>query len=355
MRKEGIFLITFILALLLVSGANAQEQTYPINVTDYFNTTVTIEDEPQRILSLSPSNTEILFAVGAGEDVIGATKFSDYPPEVKDLPNVGGFHNINIEKVVGLNPDLIFAQVGNSEETINRLRELGFTVIVMESKTVDDILDNIHLVGKATDNIEKARSITDNMSEQVEAIKSQTHDIPDDKRPKVLYVIWHDPMYAAGVNTFPGHLIEIAGGKNILDSEGWPIVNAEDVVSKNPDIIICSNMKSGSEKLAQNIRDNQIFAQTDALEQNNVYSVEKPSTIERPGPRIVQGLKLIHEYTSSEISSFDDSTSRQSGNADYESSQNKNSDTSNNPQTPGFGILTAIGTIMIIFLTRKRY
>ena len=157
-------IILLILATVLISNAGA----YPVNVTDDFGYETTIQKQPERIVSLSHCNTEILFAVGAGDRVVGGTTYDAYPPEAVDLPKIGGFSTVNIEAVVNLTPDLILAEDINGEDTIDSLRNLGFTVITFNPQTMDDILENIWLVGNITGNGDTAESVTDDMIQQIE-------------------------------------------------------------------------------------------------------------------------------------------------------------------------------------------
>ena len=333
LKTSRIVLFILIVTVLLTPNTLA----YPINVTDNFGYTVTIEETPTRIVSLSPCNTEILFAVGAGDRVVAGTTYDSYPPEAVNLPKIGGFSTINIEAVVNLSPDLIFAEYGNGEETINTLKNLNLKVVSLNPKTMDDILENIRLVGNITGNDAAAESLTADMTQQIRDITDMTEDIPNSRKPRVLYIVWHDPMYAAGAGSFPDDLIRMAGGKNIIEAEGWPVISIEDVVDKNPQIIICSGMGGGSYTIMEAITGNQILAQTDAVKNNKVYPVDDPNTIELAGPRIVQGLAELHGFIAPEIQPEDIV-----------------SPTPDTSSTPGFGMLLALGIILMIYSKRER-
>jgi len=328
--------ISHIFLLLSITIIISNAQAYPIDITDDFGNTFTIEKSPERIVSLSPCNTEILFAVGAGDKVVGGTTYDMYPPEAVNLSKIGGFSSVNIEQVINLSPDLILAQYGNGEETINALKKLNLTVISLHPKTVDDILDNILLVGNITENDDTAISLTADMIRQMENITRQTENIPDERKPGVLYIVWHDPIYAAGLGSYPDDLITMAGGKNIIKGEGWPIISLEQIIDKNPDIIICSGMGGGSYTIMEAITNNSVLAQTDAVKKKKVYPIADPNIIELAGPRIVEGLFQLHGYMAPEIES------------------NATPIPTNASQSPGPGIIFVISIILMAYLI-KRY
>jgi len=328
-------IVLFILTVTVLLTPNTL--AYPINVTDNFGCTVTIEKTPMRIVSLSPCNTEILFAVGAGDRVVGGTTYDTYPPKAVNLSKIGGFSTVNIEAVVNLTPDLVLAEHGNSEDTVNALKNLDLKVVSLNPKTMDDILENIRLVGNITGNDDTAASLTADMTQQIRDITDMTEDIPDSRKPRVLYIVWHEPMYAAGAGSYPDDLIQMTGGNNIIQAQGWPVISIEDVVDKNPQIIICSGMGGGSYTIMEAITGNQVLAQTDAVKNNKVYPVDDPNTIELAGPRIVQGLAELHGFIAPEI---------QSGEIV--------SPTSDTSSTPGFGMILALGMILMVYSKRKR-
>jgi len=344
-------IILLILTTILISNA----QAYPITVTDDFGYEVTIEKAPTRIISLSPCNTEILFAVGAGDRVVGGTTYDAYPPEAVNLSKIGGFSTINIEAVVNLTPDLILAAHINGEDTLDTLRNLNFTVVTLNAKTMDDILGNIRLVGNITGNDDTAESLTANMTQQIMDITAVTENVPDYRKPGVLYLVWHDPLYAAGSDTYPTDLIRMAGGTNIVEVEGWPIISLEQVVDKNPRIIICSGMGGSSYTIMDAITSNPVLAQIDAVKNQKIYPIADPHIIELAGPRIVQGLAEMHGYIAPEIQPASNPASNSSTVPTAETPDEAAADNPNNPSPlPGFGLLLAVSMVIAARSTRKR-
>ncbi len=285
-------IILFSLAAILVQNVLA----YPINVTDDFGYNVTITNAT-RIVSLAPSNTEILFAVGASSRVAGVTDYCDYPPEVQNISRIGGYASVNKEAVVNLTPDLVLAAYGNGEQTINQLRSLKLTVVALNPKNTEDIIKNILLVGNITENDANASMIAENMRQEIKDITDATNDLSENQKAKVLYIVWDAPLYAAGNDTYADDLIKKAGGINIAKSSGWPVMSLESVIAENPQIIITSGMGTGGEAMRGRIINNTVLAQTDAARANRVYAVTDPNLIERAGPRITKGLQELYNYT----------------------------------------------------------
>ncbi len=339
------YLMVFVLLVAVTGNASAivsEPVEYPMTITDNFNFTVTIDEKPQRIVSTMKSNTELLFAVGAGDDVVGGTMHDDYPPEVKNLTRVGGYTNLNYESIVDLEPDLVLAEEGNGEEAVNMMKNLGLTVVVLNAYTIDDIMENIEMVGRITDNKDNALAITADMRQRMDNITQMTGDIPDEVRPRVLYVVWDDPMYGAGANTYPSDLIYMAGGANIVEADGWPVISLEDTVASNPQIIICSSMGNRSYTLMESINNNEILAQTDAVKNNRVYAIANPGTIEISGPRIVQGLEELYTYIQPVTVENQLVT---------EGTEDESDDTSS---VPGFGMLLTTITLLAGYLRIRR-
>jgi iron complex transport system substrate-binding protein len=334
LKKTPVILIIF--TLILISSA----QAYPITISDNFGNEVIIEEPPQRIVSLSPCNTEILFAVGAGDQVVGGTTYDTYPPEAVNLSKIGGFSTVDIEAVVNLTPDLVLAEYGNGEETINALKNMNLTVVSLNPKTLDDILDNILLVGNITGNDETSLLLTTDMKQKIENISAQTKDIPDSNKPTVLYVVWHDPMYAAGTGSYPNDLLTIAGGMNIVDGDGWPIIDLEQIIDRNPEIIICSGMGGGSYTIMEAITENEVLSTVDAIKNNKVYPISDPNVMELAGPRIVEGLTELYGYIEPEIES----------NATVIETE----DQTNVSHSPDFSSLFAISIVLLMAYLQKR-
>ncbi|SES64906.1 iron complex transport system substrate-binding protein [Methanococcoides vulcani] len=346
-------IILFISILLLISNVQAASGSaveYPITITDSSGASVTIENEPERIVSLMPSITEIVFSVGAGDKLVGGTGDDNYPPEAENLTKVGRYTTVNYETVADLEPDLVLIAEGNGEDTIIRLEELNIQTVMIEPNTVDEIMETILLVGTITNNEDNAQEVVDGMEQTISDVTDSTKGIADEERPRVLYIVWDNPTYAAGTDTYPSDLIIMAGGQNIIEADGWPTINLENIVSADPQIIICSGMGGLSYQIANNTRNNDAFETVSAIKNDRVYPIKDPNTIERSGPRVVQGLEVLHiymgadweqkDYTSLSEASQTQADAADEGPEDEEIVQNGETDNSS-ANAPGFGVLLA--------------
>jgi len=278
------------------------ERPGPIRVRDDFGYEVVINKTPERIVSLAPSNTEILFALGLGDRVVGVTDYCNYPEEVKNKPKVGGYSTVNIERVLALNPDLVVAAYGNGKETVEILREYGLTVIALNPENLSDVMRDIELLGRATGEEENATRLVGMMEQRIGEVKKEALNLSF--RPKVAHVLWHDPIWVSGRDTFIDELIEIAGGENAFhDLEGWKIVSIEDFLARNPDIIVVNSGTGmgGSKDILYEwaVRE---LGDVKAVREGRVYVIDA-DVISRPSYRLVYALEelseIISEFSSS--------------------------------------------------------
>lgn len=204
--------------------------------TDPLNNKLEIIYPPQKIISLVPSHTELLFDLGLSNEIAGRTKFCIHPKEkVKSLPIVGGTKNFNIPKIISINPDLIIAnKEENDKEGINEL-EKDFPVWVSDIKDLDSCLQMIQQVGKLIGREKKGKDVA-------EFIKTEFLDLRPEKRYTVAYLIWKNPYMTIGKDTFIHQMLNLAGFDNVFaDSLRYPVISAEDIENRNPDLIFLSS------------------------------------------------------------------------------------------------------------------
>lgn len=274
--------------------------SFPLTVTDDLGRTVKIEKLPQRIISLAPSNTEIIYALGLDNRLVGTTDYCDYPEAAKTKPRVASYIAPDMEKLVRIQPDLILAEAIHEKTVLPALEKLGLTVFVTSAKSLDTILQDITLIGQINGKSKAASRLVANLTERIEAVTSKTRNLTLEQRPRVLYIVWHNPIWTMGRNTFTDDLLYKAGGLNVFaeDFEKSRIVSLEAVIAKNPQIIIVSGMGTTGDLIYNSIVSEQRLRSVDALTNNRVYKISDANIIERPGPRIVDGLqevaKLIH-------------------------------------------------------------
>ncbi len=293
--------IGFILLSLFAACAAPADEAAPstIEVTDQLGRTVKLNRTPQRIISLAPSNTEILFALGLADRIVAVTDYDDYPPEAKEKPSVGGYSTPNIEEVVALSPDLILATSVHEQRIIPQLEERGMTVFALNPKTIDEVLEAITLVGEITGQEKEASRLVAEMQNRIKMVTDKTDSLLEEQRPRIFYIVWHDPLMTSGSGTFQHDLIQKAGGTNIArDLTGWPTISLEAVIEANPEVMIAGVGHGNTEDLNfQFIKTESRLRDTDARQNNRVYAIDG-NLVSRPGPRIVDGLeelaRLIH-------------------------------------------------------------
>ena len=196
-------LLVFLTAALMLTACTVPVEPIPADTREFVDDLgrpVTTEGIPQRIISLAPSNTEILFALGLGDKVMGVTDWCDYPPEALETEKVGGYDTPNIEKIAALNPDLILAAHGLPLDVIDALEDRGLTVFGIKTTDLDDLLDDIRTVGSITGKEAEANALTSEMESRIKAVTDRTAEL--EQRPEVFYVVWHEPLFTVGSGTF---------------------------------------------------------------------------------------------------------------------------------------------------------
>jgi len=301
MPKQKVIIIACILFSLILVGAIAsihyhyQAAPRGFTVTDDFGRNVTLRGVPARIISLSPSNTEILFAIGAGDRVVGVTEYCNYPPAAKTRPRVGGVSTVSIEKVVALNPDIVIGCSLNGKDTFERLEELGIPVLGLNPKNISGILADIELVGRVTGEESNATNLVTAMKSRLDAIRAKARAMSQQAgAPTVFYDI--GGFYTAGNGTFVNEIIETAGGRNIAaDKTGYFQMSIEELIAKNPQVIICDRGMGSMSKAYEEIMSDDRLKIVDAVRNNRVYLIDG-DIIDRPGPRIVNATETVYGY-----------------------------------------------------------
>lgn len=277
--------------------------TFPLTIVDDLDREVTIEKLPQRIISLAPSNTEILYALGLEDRIVGTTDYCDYPEAAKAKPRVAGYVTPDIEKIVFLEPDLILAESIHEKTVLPALEKLGLTVIVMSATSIDAVLRDIALIGQINGKSRSATELIEDMKRRINAVTAKTENLAPEERPRVMYACWHAPIWTLGRNTFIDDLIHKAGGINIFadDFEKSRVVSLEAIIEENPQVIIVSGMGTTGDLVYNNIKKESRLAGIDAIRTNRVYKISDADIIERPGPRIVDGLEEVARLLHPEI------------------------------------------------------
>jgi iron complex transport system substrate-binding protein len=271
-----------------------EEGAFPLTIRDDTGREVTLAAAPQRIVSLAPSNTEILFALGAGDAVVGVTNYCDFPAAAARLPQIGGFtaNTISIEVILSLNPDLVLANGKDHLTIVAALQQENIPAIVLEPETYDDIFANIELVGQVTGHEEEAARLLEDMKARQAVVMEKVASVGQEDRPKVFWEVFDEPLMTAGPNSFIGQVIERAGGKNIFADleETYPEISAEEIVKRNPEVILGPD-SHGDKLLPELLAARPGWEQIDAVKNKRIYLLDA-NIASREGPRIVDALEL---------------------------------------------------------------
>jgi iron complex transport system substrate-binding protein len=245
---------------------------------------------PQRIVSLAPSVTEILYAIGAADRVIAVTQFCDYPPEAALKPKIGGM-TPSIESLVALKADLILTPRAFVDPAlIDQLEQLKITTYVMDAKTVEDVLGHLHTIGRILDQSTAATQLAADLRRRIQLVKERTAGL---SKPRLLYVLNSDPLTTVGPGSFIHHLIELAGAENVgaMPGQAYPRISMEYVLKEDPEVLIFPVGVMGG--IPENEQQQwQRWQGMSAVRAKRLFQIDSV-LMDRPGPRIVEGLERL--------------------------------------------------------------
>jgi len=278
------------------------EITYPLTLTDATKTKVLISKKPEKIVSLIPSNTEIVFALGLDKEVVGVSDFDNYPQAAKKKEKIGG-QEINLEKIISLHPDLVLAHASwasTAEAGIQQLRNAGITVLVVnDAQNFDQVYDSVDLIGKATGETVKAEEMITGMKDKLAEIKTKAAEIKEKK--KVLVEVSPAPeIYTPGKNTFMDQMLSVINAENIAnDQEGWIKIDQESMIKRNPDVILTTYgyyVKNAKDQVLSR----KGWETVNAVKNKHVVDVDS-DRVTRSGPRIVEGVEELAKAVYPEV------------------------------------------------------
>ncbi|MCX5999490.1 MAG: cobalamin-binding protein [Chloroflexi bacterium] len=297
-----LLLLVIVPALILGSACSQSTQSGEetsgagaFSITDDLGKTFNFDGPVSTIVSLAPSNTEIVFALGAGDKLIGRTDFCDFPPEAASVESVGSYSTPNKERIVVLNPDIVLAtSVHNDSGDTAWLESMGLRVITLDPHTLNDVMGNLILVGKLAGRKTQAEQLVVDLRTRIDAVATRTAELTAAQKPRVLHVTWHNPLWTAGKGTFIDEMIQMAGGTNVFgDTSGDCQVNMDTAVAANPQVItVFSNHgAAGDASYDYLVAGDSPFRTTDAYLNHRTYVIDS-DLASRGGPRIVDALEL---------------------------------------------------------------
>lgn len=286
-------------ALLTGGGVLAQnvatpaQPSAPLLVTDEAGRQVSISQPVRRVVSLAPSLTETIYALGVQEKLVGVTDYCDYPPEAKNRPKVGGVLNPNVEQIVALKPDLVLAtRSANRRETVEALERLGIPCYATYPRSVEDVLTSTLHVAEIVGAPEQGAAIVAGLRERLDDLK---HSLAGRSPRRILFVVWQEPLISVGRGTFLGDALRWAGADTLVEtSQEWPRVSLEEVVRLQPDYLVFAGSQPEPERTAAGLRTRPGWRGLEAVRQRHIVIISE--AINRPAPRLVDAIEeLAHQ------------------------------------------------------------
>ncbi len=289
-QAVGLILILVLALAAATLGGGCVFGPKQVTVTDDAGRTVTLDRVPEKIVSMAPSNTEILFALGLGDRVVGVTTYCNYPPEAANVAKVGDSYSPDYEKIVSLEPDLVLAVGTADSELVKGLEGYGLNVLVLQAATVAQVADDILLVGKVCRVEAEATKLADDLRGRVAAVADKVAGVPDAERPSVFWCL-DNMLWTVGPGSFVDDIIAQAGGKSIGRTLGMAYgqFSMESLLEADPDVIIIPVLDPGVPDALAKLDGWQSLS---AVKSGRVYQID-PDIVSRPGPRVAEALEKV--------------------------------------------------------------
>ncbi len=274
----------------ILTGMPFMANVAPRTFVDDLGRKLYLAQPPKRIVSLAPSITEMLFALGLDQEVVGVTEFCNYPPAALDKPKVG-YAQPNLESIIALQPELIVAPKSFLRvDLLNRLEQLKIPTILLDAQTVEDILRHIQLLGRVVGRVPESLKVTEAIRKQMAVLTAQLEGQP---RPTLLFVINTDPLITAGPGSYIHQLIELAGARNAAESAGmpYPRLSIEEVLRQNPEFLLFPT--GPFEGIPQAEQDQwRRWTSLEAVKRDQFMHIDS-DILNRPGPRVIEALEAL--------------------------------------------------------------
>ncbi len=283
------------LAFALASHAHrmGSEEHDPLTAVDDAGRSVAFDDQPGRVVSLAPSNTELLFAIGAGSKVVGVDACSDYPAEARDVAKVGDYALPNMEAIIALKPDLVLADRQHAD-LVKQMEELGLKVLILDPHTIEGVYADITLVGRITGMEKQAATVVDDMRARLDKVEETLKAIDPTRRVTVYYEVYSDPLMSVGPGTFAHEVITLAGGRNIFGDAktGYPEISPEAVITSNPSVIVYPDFHGPEALTPAKLKARPGWDRIEAVVTGRVFGLDA-DIISRPGPRLADAVEAM--------------------------------------------------------------
>lgn len=257
--------------------------------------TLAVSEDMPKYISLAPSTTEILFALGLDKEIIGVSSYCDYPPEAGKKEKIGTFSSPSIEKIISMKPDFIFCTGLEQDGAVTQLKELKMNLYIADPQNIKELLDSIREIGRLTAKEKEAENLINNIQKDIDEVSKKISGIPMLKRKRLFIEIWHEPLMTAAKGSFIDEMVTLAGGVNIADNTRRPftIFSAEEAVKSDPDCIILAYMDKASALSFISRRAG--WQKIKAVRNKRVFNDINPDIILRPGPRVGTAIREIHK------------------------------------------------------------
>ncbi|MBM7094704.1 ABC transporter substrate-binding protein [Bacillus sp. H-16] len=275
----------------------SDEEAFPVTVEDARGQEITIEEQPDNVISLLPSNTELIYGLDAWDQLQAVTSNDDYPEKASELPSVGDMV-IDVEAVIANEPDLVLAGAINDPEALNQIESAGIQVVVIEdTNTFEDFYRVVSTVGEVLGKNDEAGDLIASFEEEIERIEKISADIPEEDRVSVWVEVGADPdLFTTGSGTFVNEMLDVIGADNVAgDQEGWVQFTEEDAVTLNPDVIILT-YGAYVEDARGDVLNRSAWQSIPAVEHERVYELEDSNIVTRQGPRLIEGVETLAKF-----------------------------------------------------------
>ncbi|WP_027339291.1 ABC transporter substrate-binding protein [Halonatronum saccharophilum] len=292
-RITKVSTVTLILVIVLALNVEASDE-FPISIVDDLGREVVINSKAERVVSLAPNITEILYALGVEDRIVGVSEVCDYPEGVEEKARVS--HN-SLESILAQEPDVVIGAGITPKEVINSLEDLGVYVLGFAPESIDQTLGSIERIGVAIGDRQRANELSSQLQKEFKEISSKVEEVVDvEGRVKVFYEVWEDPLYTAGDNTYIDDLIVRAGGENIgAKAQGpWPQYSKEMLLIEDPQVYIATYESSIKGTSVGAIKARKNYSEISAIKDGRIYIFD-PNIINRSGPRVIEALRLFVE------------------------------------------------------------